>query len=82
MLGRRCRRQFFSAAAERNDDRHRIAKDATNVRSWYESRVPVQVVELLEVGHPEIVQIFSSKRRTISPEKHEISKNNGLKVTH
>jgi len=39
-------------------------------------------VELLEVGHPEIVQIFSSKRRTISPEKHEISKNNGLKVTH
>ena len=44
-------------AAKRNDDRHRVAKDAANVLARNESGEAVQVAELFEVGHSRIVTV-------------------------
>lgn len=45
-------------AAKRNDDRHRVTKDATNVIARNESGEAVQIAELFEVGHSRIVTVF------------------------
>lgn len=45
-----------------NDDRDRVAKEASNTRARNESGEPVEVAELLEFGHPKIVPFFSRKK--------------------
>ena len=51
-------------ATKRDDDRHRITKDATNVMTRDESGETVQVAELFEVGHSRIVTVFLPEEKS------------------
>ena len=51
-------------ATKRDDDRHRITKDATNVMTRDESGEAVQVAELFEVGHSRIVTVFLPEEKS------------------
>jgi hypothetical protein len=64
---------FFSAAAQGDDHRARITKDALNPGLRNEAGEPVKVVELLEFGHRKSITRIPLEGKSVFPANHAVS---------